>query len=50
MLGRMGSLEYAYSRAQEFVAQALDALTELGEGKAKDALIETAKFFGRRAI
>ena len=50
MLGRMGSLEYAYSRAQEFVAQALDALTELGGSKAKAALIETSKFFGQRAI
>ena len=50
MLGRLGSLEYAHSRAQEFVTKALDALTDLKEGEAKDALIETAKFIGRRAI
>lgn len=50
MLGRLGSLEYAHRRAQEFVTKALDALTELREGQAKDALIETAKFFGERAI
>jgi geranylgeranyl pyrophosphate synthase len=50
MLGRLGSMEYAYSRAQEFVTKALDALTDLNEGKAKDALVETAKYIGRRAI
>ncbi|MBW8040520.1 MAG: polyprenyl synthetase family protein [Planctomycetes bacterium] len=50
MLGRLGSLEYAHRRAQEFVTKARDALTELREGQAKDALIETAKFFGERAI
>jgi geranylgeranyl pyrophosphate synthase len=50
MLVRFGSLEYAHSRAQEFVTKALDALTELREGEAKDALTETAKFFGQRAI
>ena len=50
MLVRFGSLDYAHSRAQEFVKKTLDALTELREGGAKDALIETAKFFGQRAI
>ena len=49
-LVRLGSLEYAHRRAQEFVTKALDALTDLKEGEAKDALIETAKFIGRRAI
>jgi octaprenyl-diphosphate synthase len=49
-LGRFGSLEYAHRRAQEFVTKALDALTDLKEGEAKDALVETAKFIGRRAI
>ena len=50
MLERLGSLKYAHGRAQEFVTKALDALTELREGEAKDALIKTAKFFGQRAI
>ncbi len=50
MLGRFGSLEYAHSRAQEFVTKAMDALTDLKKGEAKDALIETAKFIGQRAI
>jgi len=49
MLGRFGSLEYTRMRTQEFVAKALGALTELKEGRAKDALIETAKFIGQRA-
>ncbi|MHC4543845.1 MAG: polyprenyl synthetase family protein [Planctomycetota bacterium] len=50
MLGRLGSLDYAHSRAQEFVTKALDALTDLKGSEAKDALIETAKFLGQRAI
>ena len=50
MLVRFGSLDYAHSRAQEFVTKTLDALTKLRKGEAKDALIETAKFFGKRAI
>jgi len=49
MLGRFGSLEYTRMRTQEFVTKALGALTELKEGRAKDALIETAKFIGQRA-
>jgi geranylgeranyl pyrophosphate synthase len=49
-LVRLGSLEYAHRRAQEFVTKALEALSDLEEGEAKDALIETAKFIGRRAI
>jgi octaprenyl-diphosphate synthase len=47
MLVRLGSFDYAHSRAQEFVSKAIDALTELREGEAKDVLIETAKFFGQ---
>ena len=50
MLRRMGSLNYARSLAQEFVTKALGALTDLKEGPAKNALIETAKFVGRSAI
>lgn len=50
MLGRFGSLEYANSRAEEFVAKAIGALAGLKEGDAKGALIETAKFVGRRGI
>ena len=50
MLGRFGSVEYTRIRTQEFVTKALGALTELKEGRAKDALIETAKFIGQRAV
>jgi octaprenyl-diphosphate synthase len=50
MLNRFGSFEYAHSRRREFVAKALDTLTDLKEGEAKNALIETAKFIGQRAI
>jgi geranylgeranyl pyrophosphate synthase len=50
MLRRMGSLEYAHNRTQEFVIKALDALSDLKEGPAKNALIETAKFVGKQAI
>ena len=48
MLHRYGSLEYARSRAQEFVARAVQALTALKDSDAKDALIETAKFMACR--
>ncbi len=50
MLGRYGSLEYTYSRAQEFVARAVGALGDLKESAAKDALIETAKFITGRVV
>ena len=50
MLRSYGSLEYAYSRAQEFVAKAIAALAGLRESCAKEALIETARFIGRRGI
>jgi len=49
MLKASGSLEYAQSRASEFVAEAIAALAELEESDAKKALIETAEFVGRRA-
>ncbi|MHC4425062.1 MAG: polyprenyl synthetase family protein [Planctomycetota bacterium] len=48
MLGRYGSLEYARSRAQEFVAAAVQALAGLKQTDAKDALIETAQFMAGR--
>lgn len=50
MLERFGSLKYAYGRAQEFVTKALNALTDLQEGEAIEAVIETAKFIGERTI
>ena len=50
MLRSYGSLKYAHSRAQEFVAKAIGSLAGLKESDAKDALIETARFVGRRAL
>jgi octaprenyl-diphosphate synthase len=50
MLRHYGSLEYAHSQAQEFLDKALSALTGLKQSRAKDALIETAKFMANRAI
>ena len=48
ILGRYGSLEYARSRAREFVAAAKRALAGLKQNDAKDALIETAEFMASR--
>jgi len=50
MLRRYGSLEYARSRAQEFIAGAVRALAGVKENDAKKALIETAKFMASRTI
>jgi geranylgeranyl pyrophosphate synthase len=50
ILERFGSLKYAYGRAQEYVTKALNALTDLQESEAREAIIETAKFIGERAI
>lgn len=50
MLRSYGSLEYARSRAQEFVAKAIAALADLKDSDAKTALIETAKFMANRAV
>jgi octaprenyl-diphosphate synthase len=50
MLRSYGSLEYAHSRVQEFVAKAIGSLADLKESDAKDALIETAGFIADRAI
>jgi octaprenyl-diphosphate synthase len=48
MLRSSGSLEYAYSKAQEFIEKAIASLDGLRESDAKEALIETAEFIGRR--
>lgn len=48
MLRSYGSLEYAHNQAQEFVKKALDTLTDLKEGDAKDALTEIARFMASR--
>jgi octaprenyl-diphosphate synthase len=48
MLNRYGSLEYARSRAQEYITAAKRALTGLKQSNAKDALIETADFMAGR--
>jgi len=50
MLRSSGSLEYAYSKAQEFVARAIAPLAGLRESDAKEALIETARFIGQRGV
>ena len=50
MLTSYGSIEYARKRAQECVVQAVQALTDLPESNAKEALIETAKFMANRAV
>ena len=50
MLKSYDSLEYAHSRAQEFVDKAMQALTGLKQSRAKEALIETAKFMANRVI
>ncbi len=49
MLSSHGSLEYARSRAKDFVDKALLALTGVKKNWAKEALIETAKFMANRA-
>ena len=50
ILEESGSLEYARSRAQEYVDKAIKSLEGLKEGEAKKALIETAKFMANRAV
>jgi len=49
MLRAHGSLGYAQSKAQEFAAKAIDELSGIKEGNAKNALIETARFVVGRA-
>lgn len=48
MLDRAGSLAYARSRAQKFIAIAKKALSGLEQSDAKNALIETADFMSCR--
>ncbi len=48
MLRSYGSLEYAHSQAQEFIAKAIASLADLKENEAKNALIETAEFVAGR--
>lgn len=48
MLDRYGSLEYARSRAQDYITAAKRALTGLKQNDAKDALIATADFMAGR--
>ncbi len=48
LLERAGSLRYAREQAAEYVAQALQALTEVPSSPAKEALIETARFMANR--
>jgi octaprenyl-diphosphate synthase len=43
MLNRHGCLEYASKRAKEFIAAAVQALTDLEQSDARDALIEMAQ-------
>jgi len=50
MLDRYGSLEYARSRAKEYVDAAIRALAILKPGDAKEALAETAIFVAGRLI
>jgi octaprenyl-diphosphate synthase len=44
------SLQYAHSRAQDFVAKAIESLTGLSKSNAKDALIRTAEFVADRVV
>ena len=48
MLRRCGSLRYAQQRAEQYVADAAQALAGLPAGEARDALIETARFMANR--
>jgi len=50
MLSRHGSLDYARERAQEFVGAAIGALAGLPESRAKEALVDVAKFMAGRVI
>ncbi len=43
MLNRYGSLEYANKRAKEFITAAVQALADLEQSDARNALVETAR-------
>ncbi|MHC4221501.1 MAG: hypothetical protein ACYST9_03690, partial [Planctomycetota bacterium] len=49
LLKKCGSLEYANDKAKHFAAKAIDSLSGIGDSRAKDALIEMAKFAANRA-
>lgn len=49
MLDRYGSLDYARRRAGEFTASAIDALSDIEQNDARDALVKTAEFMVARA-
>ncbi len=49
MLNTYGSLDYARSRAKQFVTEAIESLDDIQQNAAKDALIETAEFITDRA-
>jgi len=50
LLDRCGSLEYARTRALEYVNKAIHSLDDFEDSAAKEALIETAKFMADRAV
>lgn len=50
MLRLAGSIEYAREKARQFVTEAVEALTDLEESDAKQALIETARFAADRVL
>jgi octaprenyl-diphosphate synthase len=49
LLVRHGSLQYAREQAEGYVVKAIESLESLPSGKAKDALVETARFMAGRA-
>lgn len=49
LLGQHGSLRYAHDQAQSYIAKAVESLSPLPTGHARDALIETARFMANRA-
>jgi len=50
MLRRRGSLQYAHERAEKYVTSAIEALAELPESEARDALAQTARFMADRTL
>jgi octaprenyl-diphosphate synthase len=48
LLERAGSLQYAREQAAEYVTRAIEALAEVPPSRAKEALIETARFMANR--
>jgi octaprenyl-diphosphate synthase len=50
MLQEAGSLQYAQERAQQYVAEAIQALADVPSGDARDALVKTAEFMAHRTV